>query len=382
MKLRSKLVGATVGALAVVTIVPATGGASPPTTEPAPVECTSVDSVSLQLQWFIQAQFSGFFAADRENYYADRCLDVEFLEGAVDITPQQVLADGGADFATTWVPKAMATREAGANIVHIAQILQRSGTLQLSFADSGITSPADFPGRTVGNWGFGNEYEVFAGMAQAGIDPADVTHVQQGGDMVPFVQGDIEAAEAMTYNEYALVLETINPDTGELFQPEDLNVISYQDLGVGMLQDSIWADGDRLANDDAYRDIAIRFVAASIEGWVFCRDNPETCSQYALDAGAQSEAGHQLWMMNEVNKLIWPAPAGFGKVEDDTWNHTVDIAVNTPNADGATFITAEPDEGTRTNEIIDEAYALLGDSVDLEGADFQPIEVTLQEGGV
>jgi NitT/TauT family transport system substrate-binding protein len=382
MNHRSKLLGVAAGALALVTIVPA-AGAGTATTVPAPAgDCDTVDSISFQLQWFIQAQFGGFFAADDEGYYAARCLEVEFLEGGVDITPQQVLADGGADFAATWVPKALATREAGADIVHIAQILNRSGTLQLSFADSGIESPEDFAGRSVGNWGFGNEYEVFAGMAQAGIDPADVTHVQQGGDMAPFVAGDIEAAEAMTYNEYALVLETINPETGELFQPEDLNIISYEELGVGMLQDSIWADGARLADDAAYRDIAIRFVAASIEGWAFCRDNPEACSQYALDAGAQSEAGHQLWMMNEVNKLIWPAPDGFGKVSDDAWNATVDIAINTPNADGTTFITAEPDEGARTSEIIDEAYALLGDSLDLEGADFEPIEVTLQEGGV
>ena len=54
-----------------------------------------------------------------------------------------------------------------------------------------------------------------------------------------------------------------------------------------MLQDSIWADGDRLA-DPAFADIAVRFVAASIEGWVFCRDNPETCAQYAFDAGSQA----------------------------------------------------------------------------------------------
>jgi NitT/TauT family transport system substrate-binding protein len=213
MKHRSKLLGAA-AALALVTGVPYAAGAG--TTEPTSGgDCESVDSISLQLQWFIQAQFGGFFAADQEGFYAERCLEVEILEGGVDITPQQVLADGGADFATTWVPKALATREAGADIVHIAQILNRSGTLQLSFADSGIESPEDFAGRSVGNWGFGNEYEVFAGMAQAGVDPADVTHVQQGGDMAPFVAGDIEAAEAMTYNEHALVLETINPATGE-----------------------------------------------------------------------------------------------------------------------------------------------------------------------
>ena len=65
--------------------------------------------------------------------------------------------------------------------------------------------------------------------------------------MNAFLQGDIDAAQAMTYNEYAQLLETTNPDTGELYQPEDFNVISYEDTEGAMLQDAIWADTERLA---------------------------------------------------------------------------------------------------------------------------------------
>ena len=85
-------------------------------------------------------------------------------------------------------------------------------------------------------------------MTKAGIDPASVENVAQQFDMVGLLEGDIDAAEAMTYNEYAQVLEAINPDTGELYTPDDFNVISYEDEGVGMLQDAIWADGTRLAD--------------------------------------------------------------------------------------------------------------------------------------
>ena len=128
------------------------------------VECETADDVSLQLQWFTQAQFAGYFAAIDQGYYDDHCLDVEILEGGVDIVPQQQLADGQVDFAIAWVPKALQTREQGADIVNIAQIFQRSGTLQVSFKDAGITTPADFAGKNIGNWGFGNEYEVFAAL--------------------------------------------------------------------------------------------------------------------------------------------------------------------------------------------------------------------------
>ena len=211
------------------------------------------------------------------------------------------------------MPKALATREAGADIVNIAQMFQRSGTLQVSFVDAGITSPADFAGKNIGNWGFGNEYEVFAALAQEGLDPtSDVNLVSQDFNMLGLLSGDIDAAEAMTYNEYAQVLEAVNPETGELYQPEELNVISYEEVGVGMLQDAIWADGAKLASDDAYRDIAVRFLAASIEGWAYCRDNPESCRDIVVAAGSQLGNSHQLWQMNEINKLIWPAESGFG----------------------------------------------------------------------
>jgi NitT/TauT family transport system substrate-binding protein len=339
--------------------------------------------VKLQLQWFIQAQFAGYYAAQDQGFYADQCLDVTIVEGGVDIVPQQQLADGAVDFALAWVPKALATREAGANIVDIAQVFQRSGTLQVSFADAGITTPADFSGKTVGNWGFGNEYEIFAALAQANLDPAtDVTLVQQDFDMSGLLSGDIDAAEAMIYNEYAQVLETVNPDTGELYQPSDLNVVSYEQDGVGMLQDAIWADGARLESDDAYRDIAVRFVTASLQGWAYCRDNVQACTDLVVAQGSKLGASHQLWQMNEINQLIWPAADGVGVINQASWDRTAEIAQSTPNLEGTTVLTVPPDAGAFTNEIVTEALANLQDlGVDTTGDSYQPTEVTLKEGG-
>ena len=346
-------------------------------------DCETVDEVTLQLQWFTQAQFAGYYAAQDQGFYADQCLNVTIAEGSVDIVPQQQLADGAADFAIAWVPKALATREAGADIVNIAQVFQRSGTLQVSFADSGITTPADFAGKTVGNWGFGNEYEVFAALGEAGLDPAtDVTLVQQDFNMDGLLAGDIDAAEAMIYNEYAQVLEAENPATGELYQPDDLSVISYEEVGVGMLQDAIWADGERLANDDAYRDIAVRFVTASLQGWAYCRDNVQECTDLVVAQGSQLGASHQLWQMNEINQLIWPAEQGVGFIDQGAWDRTVEIALNTPNLEGTTVLTEEPDADAFTNDIVTEAIGNLEElDVDVDGNDFTPIEVTLEPGG-
>ena len=355
-----------------------------PAEEPAePAACETPDAVSLQLQWFIQAQFAGYYAALDQGFYEDQCLAVEIVEGGVEIVPQTQLANGDVDFALAWVPKALASREAGANIVDIAQIFERSGTLQVAFADSGITSPDDFAGKRIGNWGFGNEYEVFAALGQAGLDPAsDVELVGQNFDMLALLEGEIDAAEAMTYNEYAQVLEAVNPDTGELYVPEDFNVISYEDVGVGMLQDAIWADAERLESDAAYRDAAIRFVAASMQGWAYCRDDAQACADIVLAAGPTLGASHQLWMMNEVNKLIWPSSNGIGYIDQAAWDRTVEISLETPNLEGTTVLTEPPSEGAFTNDIVEAAWDLLADAgVDLSGDGFTPIEVTLNEGG-
>ena len=378
-----KLAIAGIAALSLFTA--ACGGsddAATDTTAAAATECAELTPVKLQLQWFTQAQFAGYYAAQDQGFYEAMCLDVTILEGAVDIAPHVVLANGESDFAISWVSKALAGREGGANIVDIAQIFQRSGTLQVSFKDKNITSAADFKGKNIGNWGFGNEFEIFAALTKAGLDPAkDVTLVQQQFDMAGLLAGDIDAAEAMTYNEYAQVLEAINPDTGALYTADDFNVVSYEDEGVGMLQDAIWADGSRLS-DPAYVDTATKFVAASIQGWAFCRDNTQACTDIVVAKGSKLGASHQLWQMNEVNKLIWPASMGAGMIDSAAWDRTVALSLEAKNLEGGTVLTKAPDAEAHTNDIVTAALALLADmGVDTTGSAFAPITVTLNEGG-
>ena len=370
------------GAIALSLVTAACGSDSDSEASGGESTCSTTTDVKLQLQWFIQAQFAGYYAAIDKGFYEKQCLNVTILEGGVDIVPQTVLADGGADFAIAWVPKALASREAGANIVDIAQVFQRSGTLQVSFKESNITKTSDFAGKKIGNWGFGNEYEIFAALTKDGLDPAaDVELVQQQFDMAALLAGDIDAAEAMTYNEYAQVLEAKNPDTGELYTADDFNVISYEEAGVGMLQDAIWANGDKLS-DAAYKETATKFVAASLEGWAYCRDNAEECRDIVVAKGSKLGASHQLWQMNEINKLIWPAEGGVGTIDTAAWDRTAKIAQETKNLEGSTVITKAPDATAYTNDIVTAAQKLLTDAgVDIKGSGFEPLEVELAEGG-
>jgi NitT/TauT family transport system substrate-binding protein len=215
--------------------------------------------VKLQLQWVAQAQFAGYYAAVDQGFYEEEGLDVEIVEGGPDIVPQDVLAAGDVDYAISWVPKVLGSIEQGAKITDVAQIFERSATTQISFKDKNITGPADLKGRSVGSWGFGNEWELFAGMQDAGVGVKDISLVQQAFDMNGFLAGDIDAAQAMTYNEYAQVLETKNPDTGELYTADDLNVINWNDVGTAMLQDAIWAPTEQLGDAD-FDEQTVKFI--------------------------------------------------------------------------------------------------------------------------
>jgi NitT/TauT family transport system substrate-binding protein len=353
------------------------------TTSSAGATGGKLTTVKLQLQWFTQAQFAGYFAAVQQGFYKDAGLDVQILEGGTDIVPQTQLAQGHADYAIAWVPKALQSREQGAGITDVAQVFQRSGTLQVAFANKGITTAADLKGKKVGNWGFGNEFELFAGMGKAGINPGkDVTLAQQQFDMQALLKGDIDAAQAMIYNEYAQVLEAKNPKTGELYTPDDFSRIDWNTEGTAMLQDAVWANTEKLENDKAYQDQTVKFLTASFKGWAYCRDNAEKCRDIVVAKGSKLGASHQLWQMNEINKLVWPSPNGVGIVDKSAWDQTVKIAQSTKNADGDTVLTKAPEGLAYTNDYAQKADAALKEEgVDTTGADFKPITVQLKAGG-
>ncbi|MET0806883.1 MAG: ABC transporter substrate-binding protein [Lacisediminihabitans sp.] len=338
--------------------------------------------VTLQLQWVAQAQFAGYYAAVEQGYYKDEGLDVKIKEAGTDTVPIKSVADGDADYAISWVPKVLGSIEQGVNVTDVAQIFERSGTTQISFKDKDITTAADLKGKKVGSWGFGNQWELFAGMQKAGINTdTGISLVQQAFDMKGFLAGDIDAAQAMTYNEYAQVLETINPDTGALYQPDELNVINWNDEGTAMLQDAIWADADKLKDKD-FQDETVKFIKASIKGWVYARDNAQKAADIVTAAGSTLGTSHQLWMTNEVNKLLWPSTDGLGVIQKTAWDQTAKIAEATKDNTGSTIITKAPPSTAYSNTYVKKALKELeAEGVDVKGTSFAPLTVELKEGG-
>lgn len=259
------------------------------------------ESVKLQLKWVAQAQFAGYYLAAAKGYYKDAGLDVTIMPGGPDINPQQVLAGGGADVVVDWMPSALATREKGSPVVNIAQPFKKSGMMLTCRKDSGIASPADFKGKTLGVWFYGNEYPFLSWMSQLKLPTtggADgVTVLKQGFNVDPILQKQAACISTMTYNEYYQILEAG-------MKPEELVVFKYEDNGVATLEDGLYVLEGKL-KDPAFVTTMAKFVKASMKGWDEARANPADAVKAVLDndaSGAQTEA-HQTTMIKEINAL-------------------------------------------------------------------------------
>jgi NitT/TauT family transport system substrate-binding protein len=257
--------------------------------------------VTLQLKWVTQAQFAGYYVAQKQGFYKDAGLEVTIKPGGPDIAPPQVIAGGGADVIIDWMPSALASREKGVPLVNIAQPFKRSGMMLTCRKETGITKPEDFKGKTLGVWFFGNEYPFLSWMSQLGIPTtggADGVNVlKQGFNVDPLLQKQADCISTMTYNEYWQIIEAG-------VKPEDLVVFKYEDQGVATLEDGLYVVEDKL-KDPAFVATMAKFVKASMKGWDWAREHPDDAAKIVLEndaTGAQTE-GHQKTMMQEINKL-------------------------------------------------------------------------------
>lgn len=348
-----------------------------------PTSAQDLTPISVVLKWVPQAQFAGYYAAKALGYYEDMGLDVTIVAAGVDINPQQLVGAGDVEFGTDWMGNLLATRDSGVDVVNIAQIYQRSGMRQITWGDSELTSFEQLGGRVVGVWCCGNQFPTFAALAKADFDPEnpdDVTIAQQAFDMNAFLAREIDAASAMTYNEMAQVLEFVAEDgTFPVYTLEDLNILDFNEFGTAMLEDGVFARAEWLA-EEGNAEIAVNFLAATFKGWAYCRDNANECVDFVVAEGPTLGIGHQLWQMNEVNKLVWPSPEGIGAIDPAAFEVTAQIAL-----DYGVISTAAEGEGVSyRTDLAQAALAMLAEAepeLDLVGAEFEAAVVEITPNG-
>ena len=307
---------------------------------------TAADKVTLQLKWVTQAQFAGYYVALEKGFYRDEGLDVVIRPGGPDIAPTQILAGGGADVTVEWMPAALAAREKGLAMVNIAQPFKSSGMMLTCRRDAGIKSTADFKGKTLGVWFFGNEFPFLSWMSQLGYptdgSPAGVEVLKQGFNVDPILNNQAACVSTMTYNEYWQII-----DAG--LTPNDLITFKYEDQGVATLEDGLYVLEENLS-DSAFRDRMVRFVRASMRGWKWAERNPEQAAMIVLDydeTGAQT-LKHQTRMMGEIAKLT---SGSNGVLDEADYQRTVDSLL----LGSSSPVITRPPSGAWTHIITDAA---------------------------
>jgi len=307
-----------------------------------------MQKVNLQLKWLPQSQFMGYYVAAAKGYYKEEGIDINILPGGSDIIPEQNVYNGAADIGVTWVSSLMTYQAQGYELQEVAQMFQKSGLLLVSKKSAGINSPKDLTGKKVGNWFGGNEYEVLALLEKYKLDKnKDLKLVQQDYTMDQLKEGSIDAASAMTYNEFGLLLE------GGISK-EDLNVINMNDESVAMMEDCLFVNSTWAAKN---KDLVVRFLRASIKGWKDACKDPEAAGKAVYDVDKSVSLEHQVYMAKEVAKLT--SPEGFeaskiGQIDMKAIKQTGDFLklynkdlAKTPVVDDTTFTSKYWEEATK-----------------------------------
>lgn len=289
-------------------------------TESSATTSKQLDKVTLQLKWLPQSQFMGYYVAASKGYYKEEGIDIEILPGGSDIIPEQQVFNGVADIGVTWVSSLMKYQSNGWELKHVGQIFQKSAMLLVSKAATGIKTPADLKGKKIGSWFGGNEYEIYALLEANGLDKEkDLKLIQQDYTMNQVINDQIDAASAMTYNEYGLLLESG-------IKASDLSVLDMNTYGVAMLQDCLFVNADWISKNE---DLYVRFLKASIKGWADACSAPQAAGEivYNLDKSVSQE--HQVYMAKEVAKLVVPEgfdAAKIGYTDEAAYKQTADLA--------------------------------------------------------
>jgi NitT/TauT family transport system substrate-binding protein len=262
----------------------------------------AADKVTVQLKWLPQAQFAGYYVAQSKGYYKEAGLDVTIKPGGPDISPVQVIAGNGADVVVNWMPDALAAREAGVPLVNIAQVFNQSGLMLTCKKASGVSSPKDFKGKTLGVWYGGNEYPFLNWMAKLGYKQGtDIKILKQGFNVDPLLQNQAACISTMIYNEYWQVVDAGVKEA--TWSPSSMKRKAWP------LEDGLYVMEAKL-KDPAFVARMGKFLKATFKGWNDAVKDPAGAAKIVVAAdasgsateavqkapdGKRGQADHQCW---------------------------------------------------------------------------------------
>ena len=261
------------------------------------------DEVTVQLKWYHQAQFAGFYAADQLGYYTAEGLSVSFVEGGPEVDLVNSVLDGTAQFAVAGADSLIVSRAEGKRLGAIAAVFRRNPLVFFAMADSNITGPKDFIGKRLRVTPF--QKSVFTTMMdRVGVSSDQYTVVCC--ELEPFFSGDIDVSEGYLTNE-VLAAQAAG---------YKLNIIYPEDYGVHTYADTIIASDDFIADSPG---LVRRFLHATLKGWRWAIENPEKAAVLALNYDPALSPDLQVAQMLAGIPLIHTGEDKIGWMRSEVW---------------------------------------------------------------
>jgi len=270
----------------------------------------------VQLRWLPQAQFAGFYVAQDLDLFEREGLPVDLQPGGPQVDPLQRLIEGKTDVAMGWVSDALQERLQGADIVNVAQLLQRPGTMLVCRADAGVQQAADLRGKRVGTWFLGDQYDLGYWLRSHGLTLADVQLVRQRPAGRDLIGGQVDCAMAMSYNEFLTIL-----NAGAL--KSNLFAVRFGQEDSGFLEDGLYVRAADL-RDPVQRDRLMRLLRGLAAGWRYAARYPGEAVAITRRFMQDSDKDHQRDMLDEILQLM-DLRRGFGLLDPVSFARSVTI---------------------------------------------------------
>lgn len=255
-----------------------------------------LEKVSIRLKWLHQAQFAGFYFADKAGYYRDNGLDITLNPGGVDFPAIQLVASGSDQFGVASFEQIMIARSKGIPVVAVANIYRQTPLIIFSFAEKNIKKPQDLIGKKVAITLDPDEQLVYQSILKnAGVDRKKIDEEIFKYDPSLLTTGKVDAMLDYSISKPL----SIEKETGE-----KLNRIYPSDYGVHFYADTLFTTDSIVKNNP---ELVRKVVAATIKGYEDAIANQDQAVAYTLEYDSQLNRAHQANMLRESEKFIYPS---------------------------------------------------------------------------
>ena len=268
--------------------------------QPDDVILAGKKKVSLQLQWFDQAQFAGFYVAKEKNFYDTANLDVRIIPGGYNVNPIARVMQGEADIGLATGDQVLISRAEGRSIKAIGTVFNTSLACFMSKKNSKINSPYDLVEKKVGVYrGFDTENVLLSMLKKHGIRP-EAVKIRDAGSIEAFVTGELEAFPSYIFNEPVSMKE----------KQIEVNIMRPSDFGIQFYSDTIFTSQEYWGKN---RDALEKFLQASARGWLWAKSNPNEALDImfrhrGFGSRTQESGKHQQEQLKIVLQYIGAGP--------------------------------------------------------------------------